>query len=454
MTHPIYRRVLLAAAVAGALVAGTERVTACSCVSSGPPCEATWKTDGVFVGQVESLTSVTEPENLGNTVVQHEMWRVRMKVSEVFRGTVGGEVDVYTSTSSASCGYDFSRTRTYLVYAYWMAQTQRWGAGICSRTRPVSEGAEDLAYLRAAVRRTGTLGVLQGRAEHHEPVDGEYGRMYNRRPYAGLRIDVEPIGGSDARRYQATTDVRGEYSVQVPPGRYRLTPALPPSLYVLAPAVVDLRDPRGCASYEFAVRSNGRIAGRVLDSDSRPVPYLPVQALPVSAARQPYYNSNDQTLTDTNGDFEFTRLEPDRYRLGLDLRREPRAAESALWFVDESDKTPFEVSLGREERVFTRSFMLPASLILAMVSGRVVDENGRPVGGGRVYLQTAPAFRTEAQSMTTATGEFHFNARAERRYRVLVEVYGNDRPFQRAESETFDAAPGRAALELRVKPVK
>ena len=454
MTHAIRRRVLLAVALAGALVAGTERVQACSCVSSGPPCEATWKTDGVFVGQVESLTPVTEPEKLGSSVVQREMWRVRMKVSEVFRGTVGGEVDVFTSTSGASCGYDFSRTRTYLVYAYWMVQTQRWGAGICSRTRPVSEAAEDLAYLRAAVRSPGTLGVLQGKAEHMELVDTEYGRMGRGRPYPGLRIDIELVGGLETRRYQATTSASGEYSVQVPVGRYRLTPALPPSLYVYAPAVVDLRDPRGCASFEFAVRSNGRIAGRVVDSDSRPVPYLPVQALPASAARQPYYNSNDQTLTDANGDFEFTRLEPDRYRLGLDLRREPRAVESALWFVDEPDKVPFEVSLGREERVFTRSFTLPASLSLAMVSGRVVDENGRPVAGGRVYLQTAPAFRTEAQSMTTPTGEFRFNARAERQYRVLVESYGDERPFRRAQSEVFEAKSGREALELRLKPVK
>jgi hypothetical protein len=221
MGAPLRRTVLLAAVVVLALMAGQPAGRRVFVRDVRPAMR-----HGVRVprrsssAQVESLTADTESLGASGDQTERPVWRVRMKVSDVFRGEIGEGVDVFTSTSSASCGYEFSRGGTYLVYAYRQPSTGRWGTGICSRTRPVDKAGEDLAYLRA-MRRGDMLSTLRGKVQRQDPVQTEYGRSYQSRPYPGLRIDIELLGSPVVRKYQATTNEAGEY---IGPGSGRAIP--------------------------------------------------------------------------------------------------------------------------------------------------------------------------------------------------------------------------------------
>ena len=110
---------------------------ACQCAEAGPPCESFWKADAVFVATVTSRTPAGE------------YLSVRLTSDQVFRGDLGGrEVEVMTGFGDADCGYPFKVGKQYLVYASHWGKDQKLYAGICSRTRLLSEAEEDLAYFR------------------------------------------------------------------------------------------------------------------------------------------------------------------------------------------------------------------------------------------------------------------------------------------------------------------
>src|SRR3989304_3549256 len=107
------------------ILAGGPRVQACSCVESGPPGEASGKVGTVFVGQVVSSTRFADPPSL-EPVFTQTGFRIRLKVTEAFRGDVGTEMVVRTSEGGGSCGYPFVMGRTYLVYAYRDDRRSEW----------------------------------------------------------------------------------------------------------------------------------------------------------------------------------------------------------------------------------------------------------------------------------------------------------------------------------------
>ena len=99
------------------LLTSETRVAACSCIQSGPPCEATWKADVVFVGQVLDITDLPPAGSLGDPRSWYRR-RVSLKVTEAFLGSVRESVVVYTGQGGGDCGYAFAVRSTYLIYAY------------------------------------------------------------------------------------------------------------------------------------------------------------------------------------------------------------------------------------------------------------------------------------------------------------------------------------------------
>ncbi len=108
-------------------------VLACSCMPPGDPKMEMEQATAVFVGRVYSI------ENSGGT-----MW-VHFEVSEVWKGPYQSLLTVQTAESSAACGFNFMQSTEYMVYAY--GDTNIPQVSLCSRTRPLSEAAEDLKLL-------------------------------------------------------------------------------------------------------------------------------------------------------------------------------------------------------------------------------------------------------------------------------------------------------------------
>ena len=75
---------------------------------------------------------------------------VRIQIAEVLTGVDPGqkEIEILTGRGGGDCGYSFQSGVDYIIYAYKNSEG-RLETGICSRTRPLTQAAEDLAYLRA-----------------------------------------------------------------------------------------------------------------------------------------------------------------------------------------------------------------------------------------------------------------------------------------------------------------
>lgn len=142
---------LRALVVMAALTLAAENdALACSCMLSGPPCQAAWTADVVFTGTVRSMEQIDH--NASGTPYRSVL--VRFDVERGFVNVVPGPVEIVTGTGGGDCGYSFATGGRYLVYA-WKTPSSRLSTGICSRTRPLDEAEEDLRYL-TSIPATGT----------------------------------------------------------------------------------------------------------------------------------------------------------------------------------------------------------------------------------------------------------------------------------------------------------
>ena len=115
------------------LVPGGDVALACSCVPPAPPLEALAEADAVFHGRAIRIRWVdSEPFGLAEAEVTFEVYD-RWKGPEVETFTL------FTEGLGAMCGYPFSIGERYIVYAFG-DDGGRFGANICSRTRPYDAG--------------------------------------------------------------------------------------------------------------------------------------------------------------------------------------------------------------------------------------------------------------------------------------------------------------------------
>ena len=137
------RFVVFAAVVATTVAVSSERARACSC---GPITveNAMAQAAAIFEGRVLSVEP--DPQSQGAQGVGPSTIHVRFLVVRTWKAANSQEVDAYTSSSSAACGYGFEVGKTYLVYAN---DTGRLGVSLCSRTALIEQAGEDLTALGA-----------------------------------------------------------------------------------------------------------------------------------------------------------------------------------------------------------------------------------------------------------------------------------------------------------------
>jgi hypothetical protein len=445
------RNGLLAAAVLTCLWSAEAPVGACSCIASGPPCEATWQAAAVFAGEVISIQEVVVDRPEIRPEFKEQVRRVTFRVTEPFRGIDAATVIVQTGMGGGDCGYDFSVRQAYLVYAH--RYKDRLSAGICSRTRSLAAAAEDLAYLRGPARQPAGLATIQGTARQRDPVSKEYVAWENVPPFAGGRVIVETLDGKPGRKFEATTASDGRYVIQVPAGSYRPTLAVRDGLYATAHrGNIDIPDPRGCSLVDFSVMPDGRIGGRVLTADGQPVGALSVELLRAQALGGNYYGSDARSRTNESGEFEFTRLAPSTYVLGLLMRREAKKDATSIFLIRPPSATPEGLTVAPEERVWAGELPLPESVRLGRVTGVVSSGAGESVSGTKVYVLNAPQLGIAAGPLDVdASGAFSFTVVAGHTYHLSAEQFTPDpeRRMRTTRSDVFTAAQGQMSMSLR-----
>ena len=437
------------AAVFLLLAPGASPLHACQCMSSGPPCQNYFQSDVVFVGTVRSITPVADDD-------YQSRLRVEFDNAVPSRGVEGASVTVFTAEDAAACGYAFRRGERYVVYARRSNDGARIHASICSRTRPLAEGSEDLKFFDTLAIPAFSPRVF-GSITHRDrdPVTRD---PRNAGPVADVVLTLRGAG----RSFQARTGRDGRYEFTgAAPGRYVLTGVAPP-VFSSEPLKeeFELRDVRACHQADFALQYDSRISGSIVDAGGRPLVNAVVELTPVEKIGARYVPS-EIAVSDQEGNFELTEVPPGRYVLGVHLPLSPDDVVSPTRFhpdaSDPAQATVIDVQAG--ERVGLDRMVIPPPTRAHRVTGRITFQDGKPAAGVTVSLEDGhqPWKRVAAEIQTSADGSFSFVVHEGLAY-VANARYEN--PFIPGRTQATASIPFVASeqnvttLELVLVPVR
>lgn len=120
---------------AAVFVFSTVEAFACSCVVPPPVEEVFGNYPAIFSGKVISSANV-----------RNSVRKVRIKVSNSWKGKAPKIVTIKTSAAGSMCGYYFTVGKSYLIYADGEAW-KNLSVSLCSRTQLLSYAKEDVKAL-------------------------------------------------------------------------------------------------------------------------------------------------------------------------------------------------------------------------------------------------------------------------------------------------------------------
>ena len=395
------------------LVLFLGEASACSCAGPSVPCQSYWEASAVFVGTVSYSSRVTLDE--GN--YQRSQRVVRFTLEEAFRGVQGTEAEVMTGLGDADCGYGFRLGGQYLVYAY-RDKDDKLHTGICTRTRLLSEAADDIAYARGL-----------GKAKSGATIFGEVKRLdrnsqYEERlkPIAGVRIAIE----GPSKAVEATTDRKGQYRVSgLPPDTYKIRVEPPEGLSIYNTEREAKVPDRGCAQISFWLETDTRLTGKVLDSQGQPASDVLIELVPTKLwtdGASPMF-----VRTDAEGQYEFKLVKPGRYRLGV--RIYGSAGSTYVPFprtyypgVREEAQANI-IGIAEGQTIDLSELILPPRFAERTLNGIVVDAEGRPVKGATVWLKESEYSDNDMPYRTASDGEGRFSFKVYQGIKYRLNAY-------------------------------
>lgn len=323
--RPVRHVRLLLALAAFVALAGVDAAASCPQVNPGPPCAEFWRADAVFVGTATQV--ILTPNTTGLAIGPYSKSTVYFSVEEAFRGVE----DSSLTMEMDYCGYRFKQGERYFVYAFRDRNTGalRVRHGV-TRTRPLVEAAEDLEYARAlpaSARGSRVFGRVF--VYTHDLRAGRYAEE----PLKGVKVWLE----GDGRR-EAATDDEGRYEFAgLPAGTYTVRAEFPGRFDAGEPPPTLKAAGRECFAVNLSARRRGRVAGRLLDAEGRPVVYAPISLVAADAPAEEILSADHAawsfSLTDERGRFDFSGLAPGRYLLVVnraDGRRLPNGDDIKL----------------------------------------------------------------------------------------------------------------------------
>jgi carboxypeptidase family protein len=351
---------------------------ACTCGVFRPPCEEYGSASAVFIGVVIDDSSIDSQDG----EYQLQKRSVSFAVEETFHGLQGTSAEVITGMGGSDCGVGFKRGERYLVYAYTNPQDNKLYTGICMRTRALSQAGEDLQYLR------GLSSAAPGVRIYGEVLQKYWsGVNEGRQPesMAGIKVSID----GTKKRVEMMTDLKGRFSaVGLPGGVYKVKISLPQGLMSHSPdREIKVAD-RGCAMVNFDVVSDGRLSGRVLDFNGRPMSNVEIALC--NPEEKMYRCKLYNAYSDKDGLYEFKAIPSGRYALGvwfdgLDIRNRPF---QQIYYpgVDNIDQATI-VTIDEGEKVEMNDLVLPPPRAEHSVEGVVEWPDGKPVpNAGIEYL--------------------------------------------------------------------
>jgi len=366
-------------------VGGIRTLQACECFRVVPACQAAWANGAVvFLGKVVRVS--VRVERIERSSIPQK--RVTFQVAENFNGRSSRTIEVATGFGGGDCGFPFKEGHEYLVYGSHSPWSSSLQAGICSRTAPGESAAEDLEYLRS-LAKGGPQSRDYGFVTGYSPLVGIELRHSEKapQPIANVPIRLE----SESTSLRAVTDTEGSYTFDgLPAGSFSLSADMPRNLGGGEIRTVILRD-HACSEQNFVAVERGRLTGRLLDDNQRPVSTTLVAMAPAGSSDRADIVSD---YTDSQGYFTISRLPPGDFVLGVNISEPPREGKylsqpfPPTYFPgvpDRADATIIHVQSAQQLGGF--ELQLPARLRQRTITGRVTWPNGKPAEGAFVELK-------------------------------------------------------------------
>ena len=392
---------VLVVVLAGSL--GSAWGCSCGVIGSNPPCQAAWNASAVFTGTVLDIIEPSPPpipsastsSTSGRRTVNDpplpivaEKRIVHIKIGEVLTGVNGlQEIVVVTGKGGGDCGYDFHRGGDYVVYASKNAAGQL-ETGICSRTRPLADAAQDVAYIHAVATAppTGEIRIVRG--------------LPGAVPAAKVSIEGNGV------RYELTTDAAGEATLGgVPPGEYKLRAERDRYLPVERTLQVHAK---GCAEMPLFMALDRRIQGRVFTKDGLPAANVRVESRPTQDML------GDTVNTDQDGRYELRHFTAGGYYLGINLQQPPTVNNPyTRWFYPGTENIDRAAVIYFSEEAENKQYdlVLPEVQHERTAEGTVFWPDGRPAAGALVLVLDSRWLWQSFVSRATVDANGHFALR-------------------------------------------
>jgi len=346
-------------------------VLACMC-GKASTCELFNSADVSFVGKAVRV----EKDDSGT-------FKKEFTVFEIMESFIGERTETIRiqNRSGFSCDISFELGETFLIFARGNT-SEGFGTGFCSGNLPVQFATAEIAELRKLSGAKG-LGKLQGTVLKETSQNRD-----DRLPMSGIRLNVVEI--DTGRKYEASTNEKGRFELAAPPGKYKVSPAVPRGYLMSSSFEEESKEIRsgGCSESYFVFYNNSRVAGLLVDIEGKPVRYARVELVSITDPKSTFLGGLSGK-SDSNGYFSISQIPAGKYTLSLNYNSPPRPDHPFPttfypFGSSRSEAKILDVSSGSSiEGIIWR---LPAGLDEEIISGDVVWEDGSPVIGAEIKI--------------------------------------------------------------------
>ena len=358
-----------------AVVFSSRAALACSCADVTPrSCNLLAnRSESIFVGTVVSVENPPkEDDNRGGTARYH------FRVEEWLSPDVRAEVEVLSGRGGADCGFWFKTGIPYLVFAYRGDNGELW-TSICSNTRRVVDAGPLLTQLRAMHNGQPVARVYGTLRQAQQPHVGTYQPNFDK-PLPQVVLHFE----SSKRKIVAKTADDGSFAVyDLPSGTYKITADLPADLELAQTILNDPPPPLqletdSCVKLDVDALPTGKIRGRLLAGDGKPLWNAPVELFSVDRYKEGT-RGWWEFVDNKKKYFEFDHVAPGEYLLVFNAndRLDTDVPYPRTFFRDAPDLLRAEhIRVGPGDQLLDTEIQLKGAALTRKIRIRVVFAGG------------------------------------------------------------------------------
>jgi hypothetical protein len=284
-------------------------LASCPIMIQHPPCVEFWRTDAVFIATATEVQ--VKPQRFMGVPPPIT---ARLKIEEIFKGIEEKEILLELE----DCGYQFKQGEKYLVYAHRRENKLNVRIG-GTRTKALTEAAEDLDYLRSLQRGEQQAQIVGKIGQQTSEIRRNDTFHFNDRFFFGLPMSGVKVYAKGAEQiYETFSDAKGEYKFfGLPTGEYEIWADYPSYFESKKQSVKTAT--QGCSDASIMARRKGSISGRITGANGAAVSDLRVSLVLADAAPEEILEERENEsvwiLGNTNekGEYRFEMLPAGRY---------------------------------------------------------------------------------------------------------------------------------------------